>query len=109
MRSLILGLLVRIARGERYHHLVPAELRCQLAVFASFPIFIIGFLYVGHPLLHGASVPMVCFYLLASLLVTVLLVAAWAILIPLRASLVCSVSLWLLVIWDVCHIDLAKF
>jgi hypothetical protein len=109
MRSLVIKLIARIARGEQYEHLVPAEMRCQLAVFAAFPIFIGGFLYVGHPLLHGASLPIIWLYMLASLLATLLLVVAWAILIPLRASMVCPALLWILVVWDVCHVDLAKF
>jgi hypothetical protein len=100
---------MRIARGERYERLSSDEMRCQLAIFASFPIFIAGLLFIGLPLLHGAGFPLICLYFLASLIVTSLLVVAWAILIPLRASLVVSVLLWIFVIWRVCQADLAKY
>jgi hypothetical protein len=100
---------MRIATGERYERLSSDELRRQLAIFASFPIFIAGLLFIGLPLLHGAGLALICLYFLTSLIVTFLLVVAWTILIPWRASVVVSVLLWIFVIWRVCQFDLAKF
>ncbi len=108
MRTLIFNLLLRIAKGERYEKSATLESRCQMAVFAFIPIFL-EFIYLGHPLLHGANMLMMGLCLLISFILTVFIIAAWAMFIPPKASLIGSVILWVLTIWVASHLDLAEF
>ncbi len=108
MKKLVLGLVLRIAKGERYKDLAPTEMRCQFAAFAFIPFFIGTFIYIGHPLLHG-GLAMLCFALLASLSLACLVVVGWAMFVPLKASRILSVILWILLIWVVAHLDFTKF
>ena len=109
MKRILLGLLVRYARGERYADIALMEMRCQLAVFAFFPIFTGSFIWVAHSCLHGAGLVVLSLSVLACLLFACSAVVGWAMLVPLNASRIASVILWILLIWFVARLDFTKF
>jgi hypothetical protein len=109
MKGLLLGLLVRFARGERYKNAPSMEARCQWAVFAFFPILIGSCLCIVPALLPGANGAMLCLSLLACFLFACLATVVWAVFVPLKASRIASIVLWILLIWAVAHLDLQKF
>jgi hypothetical protein len=109
MKEILLGLLIRYAKGERYKDVAPMEIRCQLAIFAFFPIFIGSFIWVAHTFLHGTGLVALGLSALACLLFACLAAFGWAMLMPLKASMIASVILWILLIWVVAHLDFTKF
>jgi hypothetical protein len=108
MRRLLFGLVLRIAKGERYESIEPLELRCQLAVFAFIPIFLLT-LYFGHPLWYGASTFALGVYVLGAVLVACAAVIGWAMFVPVTLSKIASIALWIFVIWIVWHLDFMSF
>ena len=108
MKALILGLLLRFARGERYQHLPSVELRCQWAVFAFFPILLGSCIYVVRALLPGTSLAILCLSLLVCLFFACLAAVGWAMFVPLKASKIASIILWILLIWEVAHLSIAN-
>jgi hypothetical protein len=90
----LINLLVRILSGEQFRKATPTELRWYSAGFLFLPIYLVGFVRLGHSFLDRASAGSIWLFMMASFLMAGTVLYTWVRFIPAAVSWMCGAVVW---------------